>query len=167
MKTPEDVQDVYLKPGEFHWGSGKTQVRTLLGSCVSFCLWHPAKLIGGMCHYMLPKRGGESDFTNPDGRYAEEAMELFLRQIHAAKTKPRDYIVKIFGGATMSIHLDNQNSVSVRNVETAYKLVQQHMLNVTSENVGGTSYRKIHFEIWSGNVWLYRQDLKLSAGVKP
>ncbi len=52
--TPEDVETVVLRPGDFHFGGGHTRISTLLGSCVSITLWHPRRLIGGMCHYMMP-----------------------------------------------------------------------------------------------------------------
>ena len=53
--------------------------RTLLGSCVSISLWHPRRKIGGMCHYMLPSRGG-CEASAPDGRYADEVIALMLQE---------------------------------------------------------------------------------------
>ena len=52
-KTP-NKNDVFLLPGEFHFGDQDDRIITLLGSCVAITLWHPEKRIGGMCHYMLP-----------------------------------------------------------------------------------------------------------------
>jgi len=53
-----------------------------------------------MCHYMLPTRSnGKSDTL--DGRYADEAMEMFMREIRASGTRPSQYQVKLFGGGNM------------------------------------------------------------------
>ena len=45
-----------LMPGELWSGRGAASVRTLLGSCVALTLWHPRLRVGGMCHYLLPRR---------------------------------------------------------------------------------------------------------------
>ena len=52
----DDILEIFLQPGEFYFGEGKTRIRTLLGSCVAITLWHPRLHIGGMSHYMLPSR---------------------------------------------------------------------------------------------------------------
>ena len=72
MQAPADVIDVFLQPGEFYFGEEKTRIRTLLGSCVAVTLWHPKLRIGGMCHYMLPRRPRDKAGAAEklDGRYA-------------------------------------------------------------------------------------------------
>ena len=72
----DDILDVFLQPGDFHFGAGRTRISTLLGSCISITLWHPARLIGGMCHFMLPSRGLPAGVPL-DGRYADEALAMF------------------------------------------------------------------------------------------
>ena len=37
VDTPENIETVLLRPGDFHFGGGNTRISTLLGSCVS--LW--------------------------------------------------------------------------------------------------------------------------------
>ena len=54
--APEDALEIFIRPGEFYFGDGNTRIRTILGSCVAVTLWHPERHIGGMCHYMLPRR---------------------------------------------------------------------------------------------------------------
>ncbi|MCC6274735.1 MAG: chemotaxis protein CheD [Leptospiraceae bacterium] len=173
MNLPENILDVFLQPGDFFWGDSETRIRTLLGSCVSFCIWHPYLKIGGMCHYMLPSRGVRRNLENRmDGRYADEAMELFLIEMEKAGTKPQEYRVKLFGGASMfsQVNLKNESKTTdstefirlqdmgTRNVEKARQLIEAYRLNVVSENLGGTRHRRIHFDLWSGNAWLKRQE---------
>ena len=47
-----------------------------------YTMWHPTRLIGGMCHYLLPSRDGASA-TTLDGRYAKEAMQMLMHEIRA------------------------------------------------------------------------------------
>ena len=96
----DDILDVFLQPGDFHFGAGRTRISTLLGSCISITLWHPARLIGGMCHFMLPSRGLPAGVPL-DGRYADEALAMFDQAVAAALSRPADYQVKVFGGGNM------------------------------------------------------------------
>jgi chemotaxis protein CheD len=56
MISPLNPLDIFLRPGDCYFGGQNTSIRTVLGSCVSMTFWHPQLRVGGMCHYMLPKR---------------------------------------------------------------------------------------------------------------
>ena len=99
MKKPVGTAEVVLAPGQVSFATRPTRLRTLLGSCVAITFWHPQRLIGGMCHFMLP---GRLRHHQPlDGRYADEALELLLRHAEVNGTHARDYQVKLFGGGKM------------------------------------------------------------------
>jgi chemotaxis protein CheD len=171
MHKPDHVIEIFLQPGDFYFGDKDTRIRTLLGSCVSIVCWHPVKLIGGMCHYMLPSRNNRcGDELN--GKYADEAMEMFLREIRAANTKPYEYQVKVFGAGNMFPLAGNQKcqrcnpetayqnsagmcpKVPCRNREVAYHLVQKHGFKLYAEHLGGQGHRQLLFDIWSGDAWM-------------
>ncbi|MBN2994127.1 chemotaxis protein CheD, partial [Pseudomonas cedrina subsp. fulgida] len=111
MKKPLGEAEVVLAPGQVSFATRPTRLRTLLGSCVAFTFWHPQRLFGGMCHFMLPARlRGNQPL---DGKYADEALELLLRHARANGTRKQDYQVKVFGGGQMfpaqQHHLQAQN----------------------------------------------------------
>lgn len=162
MKKPVNSNDIFLQPGEFYFGERNTRIRTILGSCVSIVMWHEKRLIGGMCHYILPKRTMPSR-NDPDGRYADEAIELFMRKIHAANTDPGEYQVKIFGGGNMFPEHKGRGKrpdVPSQNVIAARELVRRHDLNLVGENLGGAGHRQVIFDIWNGHVWMRRTELE-------
>jgi len=171
MNWPANTNEIYLHPGEFHFGARDTRIRTILGSCVSIVMWHEKRLIGGMCHYILPNRNRTlTDVL--DGRYAEEAIELFMTHIHAANTRSRDYQVKIFGGGNMFAHYKRSEKcvdVSCQNVMAARELIKRYDLNVVGENLGGAGHRQVVFDIWSGYVWMNQAQMgeNTSASIHP
>lgn len=146
--------DVFLEPGDFHFGGGHCRISTLLGSCVSITLWHPELHIGGMCHYILGERRRSGDMPL-DGRYGAEAFELFLQHVAAAGTRPRDYQAKLFGGGNM-FEDGPAGSINIgrRNIELGRRLLAEHEIPLVAEHVGGNGRRKLHFDLWSGDVWL-------------
>ena len=162
MKTPIPVSShartaentVLLKAGDFHFGGGGTRISTLLGSCVSITLWHPRKRIGGMCHYMMTERPREPDMPL-DGRYAAEAFELFLQHVDAAGTRPSEYQAKLFGGANMFAGSDaGRMNIGARNIEYGHRLLASQHIALIAEHVAGSGRRKLHFDLWNGDVWL-------------
>jgi len=145
---------VVLSAGDFHFGSGHTRITTLLGSCVSITLWHPRKHIGGMCHYMMTERNRAADDAL-DGRYASEAFGLFLLHVEQAGTRPSEYQAKLFGGANMFAGTPRgKMDIGPRNIEYGRKLLASKNIALMAEHVGGSGRRKLHFDIWSGDVWL-------------
>ncbi len=153
MPKPEEI---FLQPGEHHFGDRNTRIRTILGTCVSLTFWHPILLLGGMCHFMLPSRGEERrriDPPLPDGRYADEAIDILLKKIASIGTSHREYQVKLFGGGNM-FPSRNGSHVGMKNVEAARKLVLDHGLNCVAEHLGDCGYRNVIFDISNGNVWV-------------
>ena len=153
--VPAFVVDVYLQPGKFYFGDSHTRIRTLLGSCVSITFWHPQRHIGGMCHYMLPSRNS-TDKDQLNGKYADEAVAMFMQEIAAHKSKVKEYEVKIFGGGSMMKSLGRKamaENIAERNVLAARRLVQEYGLTIKAESLGGMGYRQLAFELWSGDVW--------------
>lgn len=158
MHKPAHVIEIFLQPGEVYFGERDTRIRTLLGSCVAVTVWHPGLLLGGMCHYMLPKHPAGKRGA-PDGRYADEAMELMMREIRNAGTRPSEYQVKLFGGGHMfsACQAVSEDHVGAKNIEMARALMKQHGFSSCAEHLGGAGHRKIFFDIWSGHVWVRHQ----------
>ena len=145
---------VVLEPGDFYFGGGHTRISTLLGSCISITLWHPRKHIGGMCHYMLTERQ-QSGRVPLDGRYASEAFALFLQNVEATGARPGEFQAKLFGGANMfSGNKTGTMDIGARNIEFGRNLLSSKNIALMAEHVGGSGRRKLHFDLWSGHVWL-------------
>jgi chemotaxis protein CheD len=160
MNKPLGGNEIFLQPGEFYFGDAATRIRTLLGSCVAITLWHPARMIGGMCHYMLPNR--QKSGGPLDGKYADEAMALFLLEVAHHHTRPEDYQVKLFGGGTMFAGYSEETSVAQSNINAARQLVTRHHLQLSAEDLGRNGHRDVIFDISSGHVWVRHQDLNES-----
>ncbi len=168
MRTPDDILEVFLQPGEFYFGEGKTRIRTLLGSCVAITLWHPRLHLGGMSHYVLPNRRHRKKHEPLDGRYADEVMEMFMRELRRSHTKPGEYEVKIFGGGRMFQHEGKDGkagshlNIPERNVQIGRELVARYGFRFTAEDLGGNGHRNVMLDLWSGDVWV-KKALKVPA----
>jgi chemotaxis protein CheD len=157
VTKPKDIVEVLLEPGEFYFGDRSTRIRTLLGSCVAISLWHPRALIGGMCHYMMPGGHPATDPQPLNGRYAADAVEMFLREVAEAGTMPQEYVAKVFGGGNQFpgwSHRGDGGGLPNRNIEAALSLLVEHHITVTATHLGGNGHRQVIFDVWSGDVWM-------------
>ena len=112
---------------------------------------------------MLPTRNIDLAVNNMklNGKYGDEAWQMFLREIRKSNTKPSEYLVKLFGGSNMFTPTEKSTpdmGVGDKNIDLARRIISEFKLNLVSENLGGNKPRRIHFDVWSGNVWLKRQE---------
>lgn len=169
--SPLHPVEIFLKPGDCYFGGQDTSIHTVLGSCVSMTFWHPQLRVGGMCHYMLPKRSREyrkGDSPAPDGRYADEAIVMLLNKIDVVGAAYREYQVRLFGGGNMfpKVYKNTLSQIGFQNVQAARRLVKEHGFCCVDEQLGDIWPREVIFEVWSGNVWVKHSDLLPGAKYK-
>src|SRR6185369_13077997 len=103
------VAAVKILPGEFYATGEDGAITTLLGSCVSVCLYDRQAGVGGMNHFMLPKLlagNGASRCSDPGGaactlpcsaRYGTCAMRQLLQRLEQLGARPGRLEAKLFG----------------------------------------------------------------------
>ena len=159
MQVIDTIREVYLRPGDFCFGEGKLRIATLLGSCVSIILWHPLLAHGGMCHFMLPSRNQPRGNLVPDGKYADEAMELFMLELKKRHTAPAQYQVNVYGGGNMfDDRASSPMDIGKQNIEMAHSLLDKYGFTVAYDHLGSFGHRKIAFDVWTGEVRLIHVD---------
>ena len=152
----EPGQHIVLMPGQMHIGGQVSSLRTLLGSCVAITLWHPARRIGGMCHFLLPsrsRRAGEPD----DGRYGDEAVAAMVASIKTLRTAPEDYVAHLYGGAdTMSGVSAAKFNIGERNIEQGWTLIDRYGFRLDGVDVGEDIPRMVALSLADGTVAMRR-----------
>ncbi|QTN28967.1 chemotaxis protein CheD [Rhodoferax sp. AJA081-3] len=150
---PNRVANVFLMPGDYHVGDARCRISTLLGSCVSITLWHPQALVGAMSHFVLS--GTSSDGVR-NARYSDDALQLMLCKLRAKGVDPTECLAKVFGGGAMFDRTKSPGlpDVGRRNGEAARNLLLAHNIPIISESLFGDGYRKIMFNVSTGDIWV-------------
>jgi chemotaxis protein CheD len=158
MLATSALIDIFLKPGELFVADAHYRIRTLLGSCVSMTLWHPATRTGGMSHFLLPTRGCQDPSSELDGRYGDEALQVILEELRRCGVPPQQCQAKIFGGGNMFPHHFRPGIVNVgqRNGEAARQLLLAQGITIVSESLFGIGHRQIIFDVSNGDVWSHQ-----------
>mgnify|MGYP006077833211 CR=1 FL=1 len=164
----ETTIEITLAPGEFYFGDANTCIHTLLGSCIAITLWHPLKRIGGMCHYLLPTRGDNQRLSH--GHFADDAIQLFMKNLQLTGSYPNEYEVKLFGGGNMFVPLSEPGmgvNIAKQNIEAGMNLLIKHGFSINNSDVGGNTYRKIYLKLNNGEVWVKHGHTSFEQGELP
>ncbi len=128
---------------------------TILGSCVTGCLFDPDRRIGGMNHFLLPDVPGVRDI-----RHASAAMEELINSLVKAGARRDRLVAKLFGGASMTQGLPD---IGRRNGEAAQKFLKDEGIRVIAQSLGGHQARRVRFWPESGRA----QQLLLQGTQEP
>jgi chemotaxis protein CheD len=147
--TIEEVESHFLYPSNIFISNKQVRVNTILGSCVSVCLYDSYTKYGGINHYMIPLWNGVG-LASP--KYGNIAIDLLVEQMLLKGSKKKDLIAKIFGGASQFDYQNDVLAVGERNIQIARAALEAHSIRITASNVGGIQGRKIHFDTGTGQV---------------
>jgi chemotaxis protein CheD len=148
---------VKVLPGEFYVSMQDELVSTVLGSCVSACIFDARRRIGGMNHFMLPAAAGGDNAARDDwspvvgraARYGNDAMEQLINAILRAGGQRDELEVKVFGGGRV---LAQMTDVGQRNIDFVRRYVQTERLRLTAEDLGDVYPRQVQFFPTTGRV---------------
>lgn len=147
LTQPARQSMINITQGEFAVGDHPdTIISTVLGSCVSVCLWDPDVGIGGMNHILVAHMG--SDVLGCDSA-GVNAMELVINEIVKIGASRSNLKSKIFGGAKMIAGLSD---VGKKNALFAEEFLESEGIPCLGRSTGGIAARQIRFYPHGGRV---------------
>jgi chemotaxis protein CheD len=137
----------YLLPGQLIVTGEALKISTILGSCVSVCLYDPHYKISGMNHYLLPLKKDRSDNRF---RFGDISLEYMLEEIMKMGAKRINLFSYVFGGSSMFVNSPNNYNIGRQNIEVALKFLELHNIPVKQSDTGGDKGRKVVFDTSAG-----------------
>jgi len=154
-----------ILPGQYH-AARKGVITTVLGSCVSTCLWDPIERIGGMNHFMLP--GDQASPGSPwaaSARFGVYAMEVLINDMIRMGADRRRLVAKVFGGAQLLAGFDKLD-VGAKNSEFVLEFLRVEGIRVLAQDLLDVCPRKVHLFVDTGKVQVKRLALTPSEPVQ-
>jgi chemotaxis protein CheD len=148
MNAPNQTRH-FLFPGTLHASQQECTITTVLGSCVSVCLWDQIHGCGGMNHFMLPLWNGEGLATP---KYGTIAMEKLLERVLQINCQQAYLVAKVFGGANINETGNDAFLIGDRNTTLALQVLKEWRIPVVAADVGGRAGRKIIMNTRTGEV---------------
>lgn len=154
----QPLKSHYLYPGNIFAHQEPHVITTVLGSCVSVCLWDKVLMVGGINHYMLPLWNGEGLATP---KYGNIAISKLYEKMLGFGSKHSNIQAKVFGGAEVLAVTHAVLNVGERNVILAMDTLKQMKIPIKSKDVSGKRGRKLLFETHTGKVLLKRLSRRI------
>ena len=142
-----DNNSYYLMPGNIFAHQDEYTVTTVLGSCVSVCLWDPARRLGGINHFMLPLWNGEG-LASP--KYGNIAIAKLIEKMLEFGSDRRNLRAKVFGGGVVLNVTNPFMNIGERNIQLAEDTLRIENIPVLSADTGGKVGRKLIFNTETG-----------------
>lgn len=149
---------IYLSVGELVVATTPILVYTVLGSCVSVCLYTKDKKAGGIIHFALPNANENRAEAN-GLRYADSAIPQLIEEIVKLTGKDyKDIQAKIVGGAfELKDSKSSSLQVGLENIKVTRSILSQYGIPIIGESIGGSS-RKVIFHIPSGRLQVAKMN---------
>ncbi len=148
-----------ILPGEFYVSRANEGITTVLGSCVSACIWDDKNAIGGMNHFMLPLTEQQSHAVkwgnvNSDAtRYGNYAMEHLINEILKHGGERQRLQAKVFGGGKI---VANMSDVGQKNSAFVLDYLSTEKIPILAQDLTADYPRKVFFEPTTGKALMKR-----------
>jgi chemotaxis protein CheD len=152
VEAAPDASTAYVHVGQLFTSPAACTVTTILGSCVSVCVWDPTTGAGGLNHFLLPQCV-ENGISSP--RFGNVAIHRLLDDLGKLGSPRARLKSKIFGGASVIDAFQAANeSLGMKNVDLARRLLADAGIPIVAEDIGGTQGRKLVFQTGDGSAWV-------------
>ncbi len=139
----------FLNPSKIFVSTRACEVVTVLGSCVSVCLYDRCRQIGGINHYMLPLWNGKE---LPSPKFGNIAIEKLIQKMIDHGASKKDLIAKVFGGAEVIKATNGMFRIGQKNTDIAHQILRQEGIRIVGQSTGSQQGRKILFRTSTGEV---------------
>jgi chemotaxis protein CheD len=164
MEVPQKSDTFFLYPSNLYVTGKNCYISTILGSCVSVCLFDAGTGICGMNHYMLPLWNGQG-LASP--KYGNIAIAKLIEKMENAGAQPKRLAAKVFGGGEVLDNAAGGFRIGPRNAEIALQTLENLKIPVKAKHLGGTLGRRIIFDTASYEVKMRLiEKMQYETGIK-
>jgi len=148
-KIPSDVKNVYIHAGDVEVSSEPCVFSTVLGSCVSVCIYDKTAGWGGMNHFMHVGLNSENPL---DTKWGLPAISMLIQKLQGLGSRPKDLTVQVIGGGKVVEGITM--NIGHKNVEEAFSELKRWGVPIVATDTGGETHRRLRFHSHTGRVEL-------------
>jgi chemotaxis protein CheD len=146
MNTEEKY---YLQPGYIFASEEPYLIHTVLGSCVSVCIWESEKKAGGMNHFIY----GRSGQGYGSARYGDVSTAYLIRLLLDMGCRKACMKAHIVGGGH---NPELGSKIGDGNVSVAEEILRENRIEIVTRDTGGRIGRKLIFNNSTGEILVYK-----------
>jgi chemotaxis protein CheD len=139
----------FLHPGYIFASKTHTMISTVLGSCISICLWDKKGMYGGMNHFIYPKGTKETN----NGKFGNASCKYLITLMLDLGSQREDLVAHVVGGSRNPLI---RSSIGKDNARIAEKILKKNDIPVSILDVGGEVGRKLIFNTATGEILVHK-----------
>ncbi|SMG23530.1 chemotaxis protein CheD [Dethiosulfovibrio salsuginis] len=139
------IDSYYLQPGYIFVSRTPSTIRTVLGSCVSVCLWDRKKRWGGMNHYIYSRPWS----GQRNAQFGSISIPYMVKMVLDQGASKADLAAHVVGGA-QNPHLAKE--IGRDNAKVALEILGRWSIPIFMEDTGGERGRKVIFNTGTGDI---------------
>jgi len=140
----------FLKPGDFYITAQPAVLETLVGSCVSVCLYNFKNGFAAMNHFLRDQPIGDNIVDI--GEFGSTSTEHIVNKLMAIDNVPSHYRAMVFGGAAVVKTTSLDSDIGRKNVDVAMKVLAAARIRIVRKEVLGKRGRRVKFYTETGTV---------------
>jgi chemotaxis protein CheD len=125
-------------------------IETLVGSCVTVCLYNRKSGHAAMNHFLQSHPILESD--SDIGRYGITSIAHIIEALFQSDPVASHYDAYVFGGAAVLKSANAMANIGQANIDVARQVLDRYRIRIVHEEVGGTRGRRVKFDTGSNTV---------------
>lgn len=141
----------FIHVGEIHIGVRATEISTILGSCISVCLYDNIDRVGGMNHYLVPL-WNENGLQSP--KFGNISIPRLIESMLNVGCNISNIEAKIFGGGNVIDVSHNDLMIGRKNILIAKEILKEYNIPITAQDIGGDKGRRIMMRSDTGKIFL-------------
>jgi chemotaxis protein CheD len=151
------LRRIILQPGDIVVSREPAVLETILGSCVSVCLWDEHLKTGGMNHFVLPEC---TENAKDSTRYGLESIERLINDCCSIGMDLRRIKAKVFGGGRVIEQFSGAFDIGEKNILIARRVLLQYSIPIVKEFTGPEHGLKIIFYTATGKAFVKKLSEK-------
>jgi chemotaxis protein CheD len=145
------MKKINLRIGDIVVSTEPVIMETVLGSCVSVCLWDTKSGIGGMNHFMFPY---VIDKIKDPAYCGTESINMLIGEFHKLGACKAHLKAKVFGGGKVMKEISEHFYIGAENIRIAKKILKEHNIPIVKEFTGSDCGTKVIFHSNTGRAFI-------------
>jgi len=152
---------ITLTAGEYFVTQNSEVLHTVVGSCITTCIYDKKTKAAGMNHFLLPGMVHPDEILSSEvARYGMFAMELLIGELMKLGAQRKGLRAKVFGGGHVLKFRKDDDDITGSNIRFAKKFLELEGIPAVKVDLGGNAGRKIFFFTDTHRVLLKRFDMR-------
>lgn len=145
----KELEKYYLQPGYIFVSKEPHLIHTVLGSCVSVCIWDSINRFGGMNHFIYGRVGKNKN----NGKFGDVSTRHLMRLMTNMGSEIPDLKAHVVGGAR---NVQLSSKIGEENCAVAMEILNRYGIEVVTTDIGCVSGRKVIFNNENGEILVYK-----------